>query len=140
MAGGRPTKYNDEMVTLAEDYIVNFGEYGDAVPTIAGLACEIGISRDTVYAWMAEPEKQAFSDIAKQLMTHQERKLTNGSLSNQLNPMIAKLMLSKHGYSDKQEIDHSGKIDSTRSIKVISAEMSAEEATRIYQDMINGKD
>jgi hypothetical protein len=34
-------------------------------------------------------------------MTHQERKLTNGSLSNQLNPMIAKLMLSKHGYSDK---------------------------------------
>jgi len=101
MAGGRPTKYNDEMVTLAEDYIVNFGEYGDAVPTIAGLACELGISRDTVYAWMAEPEKQAFSDIAKQLMTHQERKLTNGSLSNQLNPMIAKLMLSKHGYSDK---------------------------------------
>ena len=106
MAGGRPTKYNDEVVTLAEDYIVNFGEYGDVVPTIAGLACELKISRETVYAWMADEEKQAFSDIAKQLMTHQERKLTNGSLGNELNPMIAKLMLSKHGYSEKQDINH----------------------------------
>lgn len=105
MAAGRPTKYNESVIELARDYLVNFESYGDAVPTIAGLACEIGISRETVYAWMADEEKQEFSDIAKQLMTHQERKLTNGSLENRLNPMIAKLMLSKHGYSDKQEID-----------------------------------
>ncbi|AUR85506.1 DNA-packaging protein, partial [Vibrio phage 1.076.O._10N.286.51.B7] len=103
---GRPSKYDESVLTLAKDYIINYADYGDVVPTIAGLSCEIGVCRDTVHTWAKDEDKPEFSDIVKQLMGQQERKLANGSLSNKLNPMIAKLMMSKHGYSEKQDINH----------------------------------
>ncbi len=121
MAGGRPSKYDDETLTLAKDYIVNYEDYDDVVPTVAGLSCELGICRETVYAWAADEDKPEFSDIVKQLMARQERKLSNGSLSNLLNPMIAKLMLSKHGYSEKQDINHQS-IDGSMSPKAYTPE------------------
>lgn len=105
MAGGRPTKYNDEVLATAKDYIVNYEDYGDVIPSIAGLACEIGVCRDTVHAWVKDDDKAEFSDIIKQLATSQERKLLNGGLANQYNAMISKLVLAKHGYTDKQEIE-----------------------------------
>jgi hypothetical protein len=106
MAGGRPTKYNDEVLATAKDYIVNYEEYGDIVPSVAGLACELGIARETIYDWIKQESKSEFSDTVKQLLTAQERKLINGSLGNSLNPMIAKLLLAGHGHSEKQEINH----------------------------------
>ena len=109
MAGGRPTKYSPEILELARDYVVNFKEYDDVVPTIAGLACELNIARDTIYDWSEQEDKQEFSDIIKVLMAYQERNLVNGGLSGGMNPMITKLMLAKHGHSDKTDIDHSSK-------------------------------
>ena len=106
MAGGRPTKYNDEILSTAEDYIVNYEEYGDVIPSIAGLACELGVSRETVHAWTKDDDKIEFSDIIKSLATAQERKLLNGGLKGGYNPMISKLILTKHGYSDKSEVDN----------------------------------
>ena len=38
-------------------------------------------------------------------MAKQEKTLVNGSLRGEMNPAISKMMLTKHGYSDKQEID-----------------------------------
>ncbi|AKA61226.1 hypothetical protein [Pseudoalteromonas phage H103] len=105
MAGGRPTKYNEEALNTAEDYIVNFSDYGDAIPSVVGLAVALETHRDTIYAWAKEEGKEAFSDIVKRLSTNQERKLLNGGLDNSFNPTIAKLLLGKHGYSDKQETD-----------------------------------
>ena len=105
MAGGRPTKYNEEALNTAEDYIVNFSDYGDAIPSVVGLAVALKTHRDTIYAWAKEEGKEAFSDIVKRLSTNQERKLLNGGLDNSFNPTIAKLLLGKHGYSDKQETD-----------------------------------
>ena len=105
MNAGRPTKYNQEIVETAKDYVVNFADYGDDVPTIAGLAITIGTHRDTIYDWAKQPDKAAFSDIVKMLSTNQERKLVNGGLNGSMNPTIAKLMLAKHGYSDKTETD-----------------------------------
>ncbi len=121
MAGGRPTKLTPEVMATAADYAVNFADYDDLIPTIAGLAGELKVSRETVHAWSREGGNPEFSDIVKDLMGNQERKLVNGSLGNQLNPMIAKLMLSKHGYSDKQEIDHQSS-DGTMSPKAYSKE------------------
>lgn len=105
MAGGRPTKYNEEALNTAEDYIVNFSDYGDAIPSVVGLAVALETHRDTIYAWAKEEGKEAFSDIVKRLSTNQERGLLNGGLDNSFNPTIAKLLLGKHGYSDKQETD-----------------------------------
>jgi len=102
---GRPTKYSEEVVETAEDYIVNFSNYGDAIPSVVGLAVALETHRDTIYAWAKEEGKEAFSDIVKRLSTNQERKLLNGGLDNSFNPTIAKLLLGKHGYSDKQETD-----------------------------------
>ena len=98
----RPTKYNKHLVQQANDYLTQY-EVFEAVPTIAGLAVYLDISRETVYAWSADPDKEEFSDICKKLMTKQEFQLINGGIKGEFNPTITKLMLTKHNYSDKQE-------------------------------------
>lgn len=102
---GAPTKYSQEVLETAIDYVINFGDYGDEVPTIAGLAMAIKTHRDTIYDWSKQEDKKEFSDIVKILMTNQERKLVNGGLNGSMNPTIAKLLLAKHGHSDKTETD-----------------------------------
>lgn len=106
-SGGRPTDYTEERLAAAERY-VNGGwkECGDRVPTVVGLAAEIGVARSTCYEWAKDKEKAEFSDILMRVEEIQERSLVNGGLSNDFNPAITKMMLTKHGYSDKQEIDH----------------------------------
>ena len=41
-------------------------------------------------------------------MKKQEKDLINKGLTGDFNSTITKLILTKHGYSDKQDIDHSG--------------------------------
>jgi uncharacterized protein with von Willebrand factor type A (vWA) domain len=142
MAAGRPTSYTEEVLTSAYDYLANYKDNDEVIPTVVGLCRHIGRGKTTVYNWAAEKtdEKAEFRDILEAIEENQHIGLVNGGLSNAFNPTITKMMMTKHGYSDKQEIDHSGRIDSTQNIKQISAEMSAEEATRLYQDMLNGTD
>lgn len=102
---GAPTKYSDSVLETAADYVVNFSDYGDAIPSVVGLAVALETHRDTIYAWAKDEDKADFSDIVKRLATNQERKLLNGGLDNSFNPTIAKLLLGKHGYSDKSETD-----------------------------------
>lgn len=88
------------------------------LPTIEGLALHLGISRDTVYAWEedglqddATDVQIQFSDIVKELRAAQAEKLMQNSLQGRYNPMISKLLLSKHGYVEKQETDITTKGD-----------------------------
>lgn len=106
MATGRPTDYNDDILARAWDY-VNDGwiAAGDKVPTVAGLACEIGVHRDTCYEWAKDENKQ-FSDILEAVSRRQERELVNNGLDGAFAPTITKMMLTKHGYSDRVENDH----------------------------------
>jgi len=109
MPGGRPTKYNDEILSKAKDYVDGgYIECGDVIPQMAGLAIELSISRETIYDWCDDPEKQEFSDIVGRCLRAQERKLLNGSLKGDLNPTIAKLILTKHGYSERVQQEHMG--------------------------------
>jgi len=101
---GRPTKLTDELLAKAEDYVTNYEKYGDAVPTAVGLALEIGVHRSTCYEWAKEDER--FSDIFMRVESTQERKLVTGGLEGKYNPAITKMMLTKHGYSDKVEQAH----------------------------------
>ena len=109
MAGGRPTKYTPELLVKAHEYVDGAWKDEDAVPMIVGLAIHCDISKDTVYDWMKDEKKAEFSDIALRVEQMQERYLAKGGLSNAMNANITKLLLSKHGYSDAQKIDHTTK-------------------------------
>lgn len=108
MPAGRPTDYTPDLVEKAWAYANGgWAEVGDPVPSIAGLACEIGISRETCHAW-AKDETKEFSDILKAIAKSQERQLVRGGLSNAFNSSITKMMMTKHGYSDAVKNELSG--------------------------------
>ena len=98
--GGRPSKYDDETVGKVKEYMEN---HEGAVPSIAGLALFLEVGKSTIYDWSNDPEKSQFSDMLAQVLVKQEDMLLSGGLLGDMNPTIAKLMLTKHGYSDKIE-------------------------------------
>lgn len=107
--GGRPTKFTADTLKIAQEYIADCEDSTDdngrlnvSLPTVAGLAIRLGVSRETIYAWKSEDKE--FSDVYQELMAKQEVQLLNNGLSSKYNSNIVKLMLGKHGYSDKQEL------------------------------------
>lgn len=108
MPGGRPTKYNAKIVADAKHYIENYEEYGDVIPSIVGMACELKINKSTLYDWADDPEKE-FSTILAHCMSKQERVLFQKGLTNDFNATIVKLALGKHGYKDQSSNEQTGK-------------------------------
>jgi hypothetical protein len=102
---GRPSIYTPELVERARQYLATYRDDGDLVPSIAGLACVLGTTRKTCHEWANDPEKAEFRDILDELMQGQERALVNGGLGGAFNAPITKMMLTKHGYSDRVEND-----------------------------------
>lgn len=93
-----------ERVERARWYVEGgWKEEGDVVPTVAGLACVLKISRETIYEWARNDDR--FSDVHKELMSVQERQLVNGGLAGGFNSAVTKVMMTKHGYTDKVEQD-----------------------------------
>ena len=100
----RPVEYSKKVLKLAEEYLATYEQKGEEVPTVVGLCLHINRARSTVYRWANE--KPEFSDIITRVSELQELKLINGGLRGEFNPQITKTLLAKHGYSDRQEIDH----------------------------------
>lgn len=131
MPAGRPSKYSEEVLTLSQEYVDgDYKEDDQVIPTVAGLAIHIGVSRETVYDWAKQEDKAKFSDIVGDLMAKQEVKLLNSGLKGEFNPNIAKLALTKHGYVDKQDINANVKVDETTEEQVDAA---IERKLREYQ-------
>ncbi len=107
MAGGRPTKYTPELLKKAHEYVEKWETLGDVVPQLCGLAIHCGISEDTVQEWKKHDDKAEFSALCARVMGMQKRELVNKGLARTADSGLSKLMLMKHGYSDKQEIDMS---------------------------------
>ncbi len=103
MPGGRPTKYTKKFLEIARDYLENFENYDDVIPSIAGLAVVTKLSRETLHTWRHEEDKKEFSDIFGELLSKQERVLVNKGLSGDFNSAITKLVLGKHDYHDKAD-------------------------------------
>ena len=101
--GGRPTKYTPELIRKAKEYLDTYEEKGDVIPSIAGMAQELDLTRETIHTWVKDKNKKQFSDIIKALSYAQERKLLNGGLNSTMNSTITKLVLSKHGYHDNPQ-------------------------------------
>ena len=103
MPAGRPTKYTDELQAKADTYLDAYEAEGDAIPSAIGLADYLGISRATLYSWGDDEDKPRFLDILDKVQRKQFRLLVSNGLNNTFNANIAKLVLGKHGYSDKSE-------------------------------------
>jgi len=107
MPGGHPTTCTQEIADKAREYIQNYATYGDMIPSVVGMSCELKVNRTTLYKW-AEAKHFEFDNILAECNTSQHRILVNGGLNSSMNSNITKLVLGKHGFHDKQEIDHSG--------------------------------
>lgn len=123
MPAGRPIEYDYERlgplieeyinkcVDEVEEYHKTRGEKSDSyerlvrvkLPTIEGLALYLGIDKTTVYEW--EKTYAEFSHDVKRVRALQAERLINSGLSGDYNPMIAKVLLTKHGYNDKTDIN-----------------------------------
>lgn len=77
------------------------------IPTIEGLATALNIGLTTVYKW--EKLYPAFAVMLKRLRQIQADRLIQEGLSGRYNPLVAKIMLSKHGYRDGSDIDMTSK-------------------------------
>lgn len=106
---GRPTYYGPELLKLTEDYIKNYWrKYDDPVPSIAGLACVLGIPRERINQYAADEDKEEFYIMHRTILALQEKRLLSGGLRKLFDSSITKLMLGKHGYHDKQDSTLSG--------------------------------
>ena len=97
---GRPSKFNDETLAKALDYITS---YETEVPTIVGLALYIGVSKATIHRWIVDIPEMV--EIADEVRMRQEVKLIDGGLTNVYNSSVTKMLLTHHGYSDRVEQD-----------------------------------
>lgn len=100
---GRPSELAECLVKANEYLLGGYETFGDVVPSVAGLACYLGKHRSTMYDYADQSSE--FSDILESVKTVQENKLLNKGLTGEFNSNIVKLMLGKHGYTDKQEVD-----------------------------------
>lgn len=115
MKVGRPTDYTPELLEKAKAYLsLTQDEFFENrvkvnLPSIAGLAKYLGISRQTIYEWSRQEGKEEFTDILERILAEQELRLLNNGLSGTYNSNIVKLALGKHGYTDKQDLTTDGK-------------------------------
>lgn len=120
----RPTKYTPELLEKARNYL---NVYETAIPSIIGLASYLEIRTSTVYDWRTHEDKQEFSDILDRILQAQHEKLWDMGLRGEYNAALVKLALGKHGYSDKQEIDHTTQGESLPVRILLSAEVCSDD-------------
>lgn len=132
MPAGRPTIYNEGILLKTKEYIdsckdgyevierpaVKEGKHiGNEdhriakvrIPTIEGLAVFLDVNKTTVYAWRKEYEE--FSNLIDLLLAKQADMLISNGLTGEYNTVIAKVLLTKHGYRDALDTDLTTKGD-----------------------------
>lgn len=146
MTAGRPTLYGPEILERAEGYLqyaqdewetferpqIKDGAVIDSLdvrkkvklPSIEGLAVYLDVTRECLYEWAKVHEE--FSYILEKVKALQAETLINKGLSGDYNPTIAKLILTKHGYTDKQDITSDGKALPTPILNGLSKDTDAE--------------
>jgi len=78
------------------------------VPTIAGLAYAIGVDRQTVYNY---EKNQEYFDIIKRARDYILAEIESAAINDDVNNGPVIFVMKNYGYSDKQEIEHSGGIE-----------------------------
>ncbi len=104
---GQPTKYNKDMQALADDYVANYADAGDVIPSVEGLADYLDLARQTLYNWSEKHTE--FLDTLDRIEQKQKKVTLNNGLTGDFNATIAKLVLANHGMHDKQDNQLTGK-------------------------------
>ena len=107
---GRPSTYSKEIITKSLEYLERYQTVGDMIPSVEGLAHYIDRARSTIYFWAEQEDKKEFLDILDKINETQKKVLINKGLSGDFNSNITKLVLGKHGLSDKVEQELNGKV------------------------------
>lgn len=117
----RPLEYSEDIIKKTEEYLdlcqdvedefhKTRGEKSDSyervlrvkLPSIEGLALYLEVTRPTIYDWKTRfPE---FSYIVDKLLAKQAELLINNGVGGLYNHSIAKLLLTKHGYVERNEL------------------------------------
>ena len=106
---GRPTEYTPELIAAAVDYLNTYKtKHKQPFPSVVGLAQALNRSKSVLYKWASEDHPE-FMDILAQCNEKQELDLAIGGITGEFNSTITKLMMTKHGYSDKVEQELTGK-------------------------------
>lgn len=108
----RPTKYTVELGVTARSYICNYHLHKHVIPSVRGMAKVLNVAESTLYDW-ASNKSNEFSEILGECKSEQAFALIEKGLTSDFNSNIVKLMLTKHGYSDKQETKVEGNIGLT---------------------------
>jgi hypothetical protein len=133
MPAGRPTKYCKDILKKSRKYIdecqdkfvrqvmgVKDGKedckwmFKVNLPKAEGLALALKVNKDTLYEWASKYEE--FSDILKEINQLQADRVINESMAGNYNPMIAKLLLGKHGYKDEIKTEHTVDIEAVKDL------------------------
>lgn len=101
---GRPPKYGDDILEQAYEYLTGgWKEVGQALPSKVGLALYLGVVSKTIDNWCKDDDKEDFLRICDAIMDMQHSCLLNNGLTGVFVAPITKMMMTKHGYSDKVE-------------------------------------
>ena len=118
----RPTKYNSDMLAIANGYLDN---YTRVIPSVEDLSIHLDIAMSTVHAWArVHPE---FSGALDRIKKEQMLKVMDGGLMGDYNAAISKLVLHNHGYSDKTEVDNrstDGSMSPVSKIELVAKEFA----------------
>lgn len=142
---GRPPKYEttEELEKAIEGYFEGrkpemildsggeplFDRKGNPIfklnpPSITGLAIHLGfVSRQSMYDYEQKPE---FSDTIKKARLRCENYAEEALMAGECAPAAGIFVLKNFGWSDKQEIEHGGKVSTEFSIIGVDVERNTD--------------
>lgn len=96
----------------AKAYLDGGWQDGEVIPSQAGLALALGVSKATIKNWEHQETNECLKEwqaIMNRLRAMSEVKLINGALTKEFDSGTSRLILStNYGYSEKQALEHSG--------------------------------
>lgn len=107
--GGRPTKYNPQIVQKVDEYLASVGHEQAELPTIEGLAHYLDVDTDTISTWVEARDEHGnlthpeFSVAIKKVKERQKTQLINDGMygGKEVNAAMAIFLLkANHGMKD----------------------------------------
>jgi|TARA_R110000751_G_scaffold245259_2_gene345278 hypothetical protein len=114
----RPTKYTPELLVKANEYL---STYTRLIPSHQDMCLYLDISDATLYRWAEE--KAEFKDILAKVKQTQFVVSMDGGLGGEMNANLVKLLMGKHGYSDKVDtVSSDGSMSPKSKIELVAKE------------------
>lgn len=101
---GRPKVYTDEYISEIVDKIICYTEETE-IPIIVEFCYKNNIRKQALYDY------EGFSDSIKALIEKKEAQLERKALNKEIDHTMAIFSLKQLGWTDKSEVEHSGKVE-----------------------------